>query len=61
MQLTLQPEEATLLKQVLTRFVSDLKMEISNTEKYEMREELKADEATLKSIIERLEQAGVAG
>ena len=56
MELTLQPEEATLLTQILTNYVSDLRMEISNTDSYKLRQQLQRDEATIKGIIARLEQ-----
>jgi hypothetical protein len=58
MELPLQPAEASLLHRVLTSYLSDLRMEISNTEQYEFREELKADEALIKGLIARLEQMG---
>ena len=60
MELTLQPEEATLLTQILTNYVSDLRMEISNTDSYELRQQLQRDEATIKGIIARLEQGRAA-
>ncbi len=54
MELTLQPGEAELLRIMLSNRLSDLRMEISNTEKYELREALKREEATIKALIERL-------
>jgi hypothetical protein len=60
MQLDLQPNEVLLLTQVLQERLSDLRMEISNTEQYEMREALKREEATIKSLIVRLEQMSPA-
>lgn len=58
MELALQPAEVSLLHRVLSSYLSDLRMEITDTEKYELREELKSDEALLKAIIARLEQMG---
>jgi hypothetical protein len=55
MHLELRDEEAALLKTVLEQFVSDLRMEIADTENYDFRQGLKADEETLKSLIARLE------
>ncbi len=55
MQLTLQPEEAKLLKGVLINHLSNLRGEIADTDDYEWREALKRDEATIKMIISRLE------
>ncbi|MBF6598983.1 MAG: hypothetical protein IVW36_00555 [Dehalococcoidia bacterium] len=54
MDLTLEDSEANLLLRVLTQDLSALKMEISNTEDYGMREGLKRDEEVLKSVIRRL-------
>lgn len=54
MDMNLTAEEAELLKKILQRYVSDLKMEISNTEKYEWRQEMKQDEETVKGLITRL-------
>lgn len=54
MNLTLQDSEVNLLVRVLTQDLSSLKMEISNTESYDMRESLKGDEEVMKSIIRRL-------
>jgi hypothetical protein len=54
MDLMLQDSEVNLLTRVLTQDLSSLKMEISNTESYDMREDLKRDEEVLKSIIRRL-------
>ncbi len=57
MELSLQPKERTMLLAILTNYLSDLRMEITDTEKFALREELKADEAMVKDIIARLEQS----
>ena len=54
MDLTLQTSEVQLLERLLTSALGDLRMEISNTESFDLRESLKQDEAALKSIIRRL-------
>jgi len=54
MQLELQSNEAAVLKRVLALVLSDLRMEVSGTENYDMRQDLKKDEDVLKSIISRL-------
>jgi hypothetical protein len=59
MDLTLQTDEATLVRRVLANYLSDLRAEVYKTENYELRQELKADEAVIKSIIERLDRAGI--
>jgi hypothetical protein len=54
MELKLDDKEATLLKTILEQHLSDLRMEIADTEKYDWREELKKDEETIKGLISRL-------
>jgi len=56
MELKLRPAEATLLRQILTNYLSDLRMEISNTDSYELRQALHRDEDTIKELIARLEE-----
>ena len=46
--------EAELLRRVLISYVSDLRMEIADTDNYDMRQGLKSDEEVLKGIIARL-------
>ncbi len=55
MELTLESNEVELVKRILTNYLSDLRMEIVDTEDYDMRQSLKRDEATIKSILPRLE------
>jgi hypothetical protein len=57
MELTLQDSEVQLLERLLTSALGDLRMEITDTEKFEMRESMKKDEEVLKSIIRRLNPA----
>ncbi len=57
MQLTLSPDEAALLRRVLTNRLMDLRMEISNTGKYSLRKDLQRDEGLLKGMIARLSEA----
>ena len=54
MDLTLQDGEVALLERVLTQALGDMRMEITDTENYDMRQDLKRDEEVLKSIIRRL-------
>lgn len=56
MELTLQQSEAELLLRILRQYLSDLRMEIADTEQYEFRQGLKQDEAIIKDLIGRLEQ-----
>jgi hypothetical protein len=55
MELTLGPEEATLLARVLTNYLSDLRMEVGATENFEWRQSLKHDEALLRGLLSRLQ------
>jgi len=57
MELILRPEEAQLLRQVLTQHTSDLKMEIGKTENYAWRQAQKQDLEMLRAIVARLDQA----
>jgi hypothetical protein len=54
MQLTLEPKETALLRQVLERYLGDLRMEVGKTENFSMRQELKQDEEVVKGLITRL-------
>ncbi len=58
MELPLQQEDASVLRRVLEASLSDLRAEVGKTENYEMRQGLKHDEETLKTIIARLTSAG---
>ena len=53
-QLTLTDEEAGTLRRVLEEYVSDLRMEIADTDSMDFRDQLKRDEAFLKRLIEQL-------
>jgi hypothetical protein len=58
--LTLSNEDATLLLRMLKVDFGNLRVEISNTENYNWRVEMKADEERLRGIIAQLEQATTA-
>ncbi len=53
-QLTLTDSEAGTLRRVLEEYVSDLRMEIANTDSMDFRDQLKREEAFLKKLIEQL-------
>jgi len=57
MQLHLTIEEAQILNEVLTVYLSDLRFEIANTDSGFFREGLKEREVFLKRIIEDLGKA----
>ena len=54
MELTLSPEEAAVLHRILTSYVSDLRMEVADTDDYDLRQRLQAEEALVKKLIVRL-------
>jgi hypothetical protein len=54
MELQLQTAEATLLRNILERYLGDFRMEIGKTENFKMRNDMKADEATLVGILGQL-------
>lgn len=54
MQLELSEDEADSLREVLSSYLSDLRMEIADTDSLDFREGLKQREAFLRSVIGRL-------
>lgn len=59
MEFTLQPEEAKLFARILAEYLSDMRMEITKTEKYEWRESLKQEEVMIKAMLVRLDEGKV--
>ena len=57
----LDPREATVLAEVLTDYVSDLRMEVADTDSQEVRDELKAREEFLKDLLLRLAATAEGG
>ena len=55
MDLHLEPEEATLLAQVVANRVSELRSEVVHTDQYDLRQALKRDEALLRALLARLQ------
>ena len=54
--LNLTPDQAETLKQTLNAYLSDLRMEIVDTDKYDFREMLTKWKAMLKEILAQLEK-----
>jgi hypothetical protein len=54
-QITLPHEEAATLRGVLNSYVSDLRMEVANTDFKPFRENLKRQEAMLKKLLQQLD------
>ena len=60
--LELTEQERDELRLALRTYVTDLRMEISHTDRYKFREELKAKRGVLEEVLRRLGgSAGVAG
>ncbi len=54
MQVQLEPTEANLLLSILDSSLGDLRMEIGKTENFDMRNDLKRREESLKNILSRV-------
>ena len=54
-QITLTQEEAATLREVLSSYVSDLRMEVADTDSSQFRENLKREEALLKKLLQQLD------
>jgi hypothetical protein len=52
--LDLNSEQAETLAQVLEDYISDLRMEVANTDSQEFRDDLKKKELFLKDLLSRL-------
>ena len=57
MQVQLEPAEATLLADILDTSLGDLRMEIGKTENFDLRNELKRREQSMKNILARVRTA----
>jgi len=57
-RLELDRQQAEMLREMLESYLGDLRMEISQTDQMDFREDLKKKEALLKDVIERLGQHG---
>ncbi len=55
-QITLTVEEATALRDMLSIYVSDLRMEVAGTDSQPFRENLKRQEASLKRVLQQLDE-----
>ena len=54
LQLDVNDDEKTILKEVLESYLSDLRMEIADTDRMEFRDMLKERKAVLIKVIEAL-------
>ena len=58
-QFTLTQEETAALRGALTSYVSDLRMEIADTDSWQWRQNLKREAMLLKKLLEQLDAAVV--
>ena len=56
-EMKLTTEEATTLKNVLRSYLSDLRMEIADTDSMDFRDKLKRKEVVLKKLIDELPES----
>jgi hypothetical protein len=54
-QITLTPEEAATLRRILGNYVSDLRVEIMNTDSWQFRQNLRHEEVLLRKLLEQLD------
>lgn len=55
-QIELNSQEVEMMKEIIEGYLSDLRMEIADTDRMDFRENLKKKEGFLKSLLQRLEQ-----
>jgi hypothetical protein len=55
--LVLEPTEAEVLRMVLESYLSDLRMEIADTDSMDYREKLKGRKVVLRGIVNRIVEA----
>jgi len=55
-RLELDRQQAEMLREMLESYLGDLRMEVSQTDQMDFREDLKKKEALLKEVIARLDQ-----
>jgi hypothetical protein len=56
-QITMTQAEVAALREVLTSYLSDLRMEIADTDSMQFREDLKRQEELLKKLLQQLDTA----
>jgi hypothetical protein len=54
-QITLTQEEVAILRNALSIYLSDLRMEVSHTDSSQFRENLKHEEVVLKKLLQQLD------
>jgi hypothetical protein len=54
--LEFDPKESSMMNEILQSYLSDLRLEIADTEKMSFREDLKKKEVFIKDVMERIEK-----
>jgi hypothetical protein len=54
-QITFTQEEAAALRDILSSYLSDLRMEVADTDSLQFRENLKREEVLLKTLLQQLD------
>jgi hypothetical protein len=54
-QITFTQEEAAALRDILRSYLSDLRMEVADTDSMQFREHLKREEVLLKKLLQQLD------
>ena len=54
-QITFTQEEAAALRDILSGYLSDLRMEVADTDSLQFRENLKREEVLLKTLLQQLD------
>jgi hypothetical protein len=54
-QITLTQDEATILREALSSYMADLRMQIAATDSWQFRQNLKREEVLLKKLLEQLD------
>jgi hypothetical protein len=54
--LEFDPKESSMMNEILQSYLSDLRLEIADTEKMSFREDLKKKEVFIKDVMQRIEK-----
>lgn len=54
MQIEIEQREVAILRRILEYYLGELSMEIADTDRSAFRDELRQEQSTIKSLIERL-------
>lgn len=55
MQINLTADEAVMLREILNHYLSDLRMEVADTDAMDFREKLKQEEGFINRVLQQLD------